>query len=119
MIERGPELEREIDEQEKLRILLNNAEDAYGFPPYPILAHELSSWMGEDQHQAEKEIVQAALTNLPAIHLRRSNYDWYQRMPALIGNVAWVSDAPIPVPALTAEILAAHVTVAQTPSAHS
>lgn len=119
VIERGPELEREIDEQEKLRILLNNAEDAYGFPPYPMLAHELSSWMGEDQHQAEKEIVQAAIANLPAIHLRRSNYDWYQRMPALIGNVAWVVDAPIPVPALTAEILSAHVVVAQTPSSHS
>jgi dolichol-phosphate mannosyltransferase len=33
VIERGPEFERSVGEEEALRILMANAEDAYGFPP--------------------------------------------------------------------------------------
>jgi dolichol-phosphate mannosyltransferase len=119
VIERGPELEREIGEQEKLRILMTNAEDAYGFPPYPALADQLSSWLGENQHPAEREIVEAAISNLPAVHIRRSNYDWYQRLPALIGGLQQKQETAIPVPTFKEELLSTRATVAQGPSSSS
>lgn len=102
VIERGPEFEREIGPQEIVRILLANAEDAYGFPPYPMLAHELSSWQGTDLHAAERAIVSDAIRAIPAVHIRRSNYDWNQRIYTLMGDfeLAPTSAAPIPAPSL-------------------
>jgi hypothetical protein len=96
VIERGPEFERGIGEQEKLRILVANAEDAYGFPPYPMLAHELSSWEGEDLHKVEREIVEAAIHELPAVHLRSSHFDWHQRLPGLVGGMHWEAKDLLP-----------------------
>ncbi len=96
VIERGPEYERGIGEQEKLRILVANAEDAYGFPPYPMLAHELSSWEGEDLHHVEREIVEAAIRELPAVHLRSSHFNWHQRLPGLVGGVHWEGQNLLP-----------------------
>jgi dolichol-phosphate mannosyltransferase len=81
LIERGPDYEAKLNEDEKAKILVANAEDAYGFPPYPSLAHQLSQWHGVDLHQAETAIVTAATKGLPAVHLRRSEYDWYKQLP--------------------------------------
>jgi hypothetical protein len=103
VIERGPELERGIGEQETMRILLANAEDAYGFPPYPLLADEMSSWKGKNLHEAEQAIVHEAVRELPAIHIRRPGYDWYQRLPVLVTGLRWQAEAPIPVPAMQTE----------------
>ncbi len=99
VIERGPELERELGEPEKLRTLLANAEDAYGFPPYPVLAEQLSTYKGENRHPAERAIVETAINGLPAVHIRRSNYDWYQQLPNLMSRIAQQKNAPIAVPA--------------------
>jgi hypothetical protein len=84
LIERGSDFEGKLNEDEKAKILVANAEDAYGFPPYPSLAHLVSQWNGEDLHKAETAIVTAATQGLPAIHLRRSNYDWYKQIPKFI-----------------------------------
>ena len=84
LIERGSDFEGMLNEDEKAKILVANAEDAYGFPPYPSLAHLVSQWNGEDLHKAETAIVTAATQGLPAIHLRRSNYDWYKQIPKFI-----------------------------------
>jgi hypothetical protein len=65
-------------------MLLANADDAYGFPPYPKLAKQLSSWQGQDLHEVEKAIVTNAIQGLPGIHLKSSSYDWYQRLPQLV-----------------------------------
>ena len=84
LIERGADFEGKLNEDEKAKILVANAEDAYGFPPYPSLAHLVSQWNGEDLHKAETAIVTSATQGLPAIHLRRSNYDWYKQIPKFI-----------------------------------
>jgi len=117
VIERGPEFEREIGDQEKVRILLANAEDAYGFPPYPMLAHELSSWKGEDLHTAEQAIVDNAIRAVPAVHIRRSNYDWYQRLLALLGDFQAEAPAQAPIPAPSLEGIP--VFVAKNPSSNA
>jgi dolichol-phosphate mannosyltransferase len=84
VIERGTDFEGKIDEKEKISILVANAEDAYGFPPYPTLAHAISQWEGKDLHEKEADIVRSAVVGLPAIHLRSPRYDWYKRLPQLV-----------------------------------
>jgi dolichol-phosphate mannosyltransferase len=84
LIERGPTSEAALDQSLMVDMLLANADDAYGFPPYPKLAKQLSSWQGQDLHEVEKAIVTNAIQGLPGIHLKSSSYDWYQRLPQLV-----------------------------------
>lgn len=115
VIERGPEFERGIGEQEKLRILVANAEDAYGFPPYPVLAHLMSSWQGADLHETEKDVVKAAINTLPAVHLRRSRYDWYQRLQKML-EIDQKETSEAPIPALTLKGLPVYAAVENAPA---
>ncbi|HRV93745.1 MAG TPA: glycosyltransferase [Anaerolineae bacterium] len=84
LIERGPDHEEAIPEQDRTDILLTNADDAYGFPPYPKLASALSNWHGEDLHHVERRLVEATIKGVPGIHLRSTRYDWYKRLPQLV-----------------------------------
>jgi dolichol-phosphate mannosyltransferase len=85
LIERGPDFEGPLSDNAKVDLLLANADDAYGFPPYPALADQLSSWQGNDLHEVERAIVSSAIQTLPGVHLKSSSYDWYKRLPKLIG----------------------------------
>lgn len=97
VIERGPDGQVDIKESEKSDILIANAEDAYGFPPYPVLAKELSHWNGEDLHQQELSIVSAAIRGLPAHRLASTTYDWYARFPKLVeASAATQAETPFP-----------------------
>lgn len=82
-IERGPDYEEIMGQPEITRTLLENAEDAYGFPPYPVLASSLSHWNGEDLHKREQEIIRTAVQGVPAVRLRRSAFDWWKFLPGL------------------------------------
>ncbi len=84
LIERGLKAERELADAEKVDILIANAEDAYGFPPYPFIADQLSHWEGEDLHEEEKRLVLGAIQGVPGILIRRDDYGWYERLPQLI-----------------------------------
>ena len=86
LIERGTAFQGEIPKRERAQILLENADDAYGFPPYPVLAHELSRWQGKDLHAAERALVEKMVTQLPATHLRSNQYDWYEHIPRLVSE---------------------------------
>jgi hypothetical protein len=115
LIERGPTMEAELEEREKVGILVANADDAYGFPPYPVLADSLSSWKGKDLHEAEQEIVASAIQGLPAVHLRSSRYDWYKRLPQLVnqpaaGDVGSSTKTHLPSPAGTLTAAVARTT---------
>lgn len=85
LIERGEAFEGRLDETTTVATLLANADDAYGFPPYPYLAERLSSWQGGDLGALERDIVTAAVREIPAVHLRSPRYDWHQRLPRLVG----------------------------------
>jgi dolichol-phosphate mannosyltransferase len=88
LIERGPDFEGPLSDDEKIDTLISNAEDAYGFPPYPLLADALSSWQGKDLHEQEREIVKHVVADIPAIRLASPRYDWYLRLPALVSHAA-------------------------------
>jgi dolichol-phosphate mannosyltransferase len=87
LIERGENFEAKIDDLEKVNILVANAEDAYGFPPYPVLAEQIAKWDGADLHSAEREIVAATIANIPGTYMRDANYGWYKRLPQLIQSL--------------------------------
>jgi hypothetical protein len=88
LIERGDPYEGEIPKEQCADILLDNADDAYGFPPYPILADQLSSWQGKNMHERERGLVEKMVKPLPARHLRSNTYDWFEHIPHLLNGSA-------------------------------
>jgi putative flippase GtrA len=85
LIERGEDFEVSLDPERKVPMLISNADDAYGFPPYRDIAPMLSQWRGQDMHIVEQAIVAAAVDGLPATHIGSSCFDWYKRLPLLVG----------------------------------
>ena len=81
IIERGSEFVEALHHEQAVETFVKNAEDAYGFPPYPILADSLSKWNGEDLHPAEQAIVDKALETIPTVRLRDPKFNWWQRLP--------------------------------------
>jgi putative flippase GtrA len=85
VIERGGVGEHPLDHDEAVAVLVANSDDAYNFPPYPAIEHFLHSGSGRDLRDRERQIVAAALENVPATLLRSETMDWWQRIPNLIG----------------------------------
>ncbi|HEX2996566.1 MAG TPA: hypothetical protein VHP14_17200, partial [Anaerolineales bacterium] len=83
IIERGDEYVESLQHEQAVETFVNNAEDAYGFPPYPILADSLSRWNGQDLHPQEQAIVNEALKPIPTVRLRDPKFNWWQRIPVV------------------------------------
>ncbi len=88
IIERGPELEESLTHDQAVETFVKNAEDAYGFPPYPILADSLSKWEETDLHPYEQAIVAEALRGIPTVRLRDPKFNWWQRLPVIAQSVS-------------------------------
>lgn len=88
VIERGPAAEIKLSHDEITQELSVNAEDAYGFPPYPVIGHLLYMWDGKDLHEQERAIVNAALNGCEAELLRSANFGWWSRIPELVNTHA-------------------------------
>ena len=67
---------RELSPTEALPILLENCEDAYGFPPYEQLETLLHSISDDDLRERERGIIEAALRTVPATLLSSSTMGW-------------------------------------------
>jgi hypothetical protein len=93
IIERGPEFEEELRHEQAVETFVQNAEDAYGFPPYPILASSLSKWEEDDLHPYEQAIIAEALQNIRTVRLCDSQFNWWQRLPAILQNTPAVAAA--------------------------
>ncbi len=83
IIERGDEYVEALHHQQAVETFVRNAEDAYVFPPYPLLAQSLSQWNGQDLHPHEQAIVDEALKSIPTIRLRDPKFNWWQRLPVV------------------------------------
>lgn len=83
VIESGPAFEETLGHAEAVDVFVHNAEDAYGFPPYPVLAPSLSKWDDEDLHLRETAIISDALKQIPTTRLRDPDYAWWQHLPFL------------------------------------
>lgn len=85
VIERGSEAAQPLEQTEALHILLENGDDAYGFPPYPAIRHLLTRPLGHDLTAAERAIVATALQGVTCQLLRRPALDWWRLIAERIG----------------------------------
>lgn len=87
IIQRGDAHESEIGHAEAMDILLENCEDAYGFPPYHAIAPFLRNGEILDLADAERETIQRAFAGAPARVIQSSTLDWAERIPDLIARL--------------------------------
>jgi dolichol-phosphate mannosyltransferase len=90
-----------LEPQEALDTLLSNCEDAYGFPPYPVIQRYLHSRNGKDLKAVERRIIERALEDKPAHLLRSADRDWYLMFPAVVEHATGT-----PIPPMSRSILA-------------
>jgi hypothetical protein len=93
IIERGPESEEVLRHEQAVETFVQNAEDAYGFPPYPILASSLSKWEDDDLHPYEQAIVAEALQNIRTVRLCDPQFNWWQKLPVIMQDTPAVAAA--------------------------
>ncbi len=86
IIERGEEGTLPMESHEAVEVLLQNCEDAYGFPPYDALKEFLYIRNGVDLREKEQAIIRQALETLPATVVRSNTYDWWSRIPTFVDN---------------------------------
>jgi hypothetical protein len=95
IIERGPEFEEVLDHAQAVETFVQNAEDAYGFPPYPILADSLSKWQDDDLRPYEQSIVAEVLKRIRTIRLCDPKFNWWQKLPVIAQNASSATMQPI------------------------
>ena len=99
VIERADDnITRALGEDEAIDTLMENCDDAYGFPPYPLIAQYLYTRRGVDLRDAERNAVSRALASAPATLLRSTTMDWWQRVPQVMGIAFGEHEAPISLP---------------------
>jgi putative flippase GtrA len=86
IIERGEEEIVPMENADAMEVLLQNCEDAYGFPPYEDLKEFLYIQDGIDLRKKEHEIIRQALGELPATIIRSSTMDWWSQIPTFVNN---------------------------------
>jgi putative flippase GtrA len=84
VIERGLEVEEALGLDEACDVLEANTEDAYGFPPYHLIAPALTNG-----HAAvEASIRRDVLSRVSVTRIRTPDRAWFTRLPGLVGNPA-------------------------------
>jgi dolichol-phosphate mannosyltransferase len=92
IIERGEEAILPMQNSEAMEVLLENCEDAYGFPPYEDLKEFLYFHEGVDLREKEHEIIRQALGTLPATVIRSSTMNWWSQIPAFVDSEVMAKD---------------------------
>jgi hypothetical protein len=96
VIERGDDATQALPANEAVRALLENGDDAFGFPPYAALESFLKRLHGNDAlAAAERSIISGALTGVPTTLVRRPQRDWW---PTILDAATADAQAAQPVP---------------------
>jgi dolichol-phosphate mannosyltransferase len=81
VIERGSTLVQPLfDLDSNLLVLRENTEDAYGFPPYPLIAAVLANGDVELEDAVRRHL----LDGLPVTRIRTSDRHWYEQLLVLM-----------------------------------
>jgi hypothetical protein len=86
IIKRGGEEILPVENSEAMKVLLQNCEDAYGFPPYEDVKEFLYCFDDVDLHEKEFAIIRQAMGTLPATEISSSKLDWWSQIPAFVHN---------------------------------
>jgi dolichol-phosphate mannosyltransferase len=92
IIKRGEEEILPVENAEAMKVLLQNCEDAYGFPPYDDVKEFLYCFDDVDLHEKEFAIIRQAMGALPATEISSSKLDWWSQIPAFVHNEQVSSD---------------------------
>lgn len=92
IIERGEEEIASMENNEAMEVLLQNCEDAYGFPPYEDLKEFFYLQDGIDLREKEQAIIRQALGELPATVIRSSTMNWWAQIPSFVNNAQVSND---------------------------
>jgi hypothetical protein len=98
IIQRGGTGEQSLGSGEALEILLENCDDAYGFPPYETLERMLFGLSSDDLRSRERELIEAALGSLPSCLMRSETLDWAERIPAILESWEATEEPAVVVP---------------------
>jgi hypothetical protein len=90
VIERDHDREEPLETEQAVQVLMENCEDAFGFPPYSYIEEFLQGLNGGNLRLAERAVVESALATVSASVLGSSTMDWWRRLPALGGVAAGV-----------------------------
>ena len=90
IIERGPAATMRVDPVEALEELLENTEDAYGFPPYRYLAPAitLGGHTSADLRARERAILASALRNIRVHRHRSPNFGWADTIASDVPSIS-------------------------------
>ncbi len=94
LMERGPEQLETVPLEEAARRLIENTDDAYGFPPFATFGPRIR--IGDDDYAAlrrkEVELLTQAISGARRWHLQVPGHEWADRLPSIIDGTA-----PVPV----------------------
>lgn len=90
VIERGEPGLLELESAVASQLLIENTEDAYGFPPFQHLAPALSiaGQSSRELRQVEAEVLRGFLQNVRVRVLSSDNFGWADEIPRLVGEGA-------------------------------
>ena len=88
VIERDHDREEPLETEQAVQVLMENCEDAFGFPPYSYIEEFLQGLNGGNLRLAERAVVESAMATVSASVLGSSTMDWWRRLPALGGVTA-------------------------------
>jgi dolichol-phosphate mannosyltransferase len=83
VIERGHDDQHLLETDDAVAVLMENCEDAFGFPPYSYIEEFLQGINGGNLKQAERAVVESAFATVPAKVVGSSTMDWWQQLPPL------------------------------------
>ncbi len=96
LMERGEEEIRPVDIDEAVRRLIENTDDAYGFPPFATFAPRIR--IGDDDYetlrQKEVELLKQAISGALRWHLQVPGHGWADALPRLIDGPGLVAVGP-------------------------
>ena len=84
VIERGSARMELLDAETAFEVLTENTEDAYGFPPYPLISQALAN----GEAQLEADIRRDFLKGMRATRLVTPDRSWFDALPGIVGVAA-------------------------------
>ena len=96
LMERGSEVLESVDLDAAVEKLLENTDDAYGFPPFALFAPmiRINGMDYEALRRKEAELLRSAIANAARWHLRVQGHEWAERLPAIIDQPPVVPVGP-------------------------
>jgi hypothetical protein len=98
IIERGTPGIRDLDHETTLQRMIENTDDAYGFPPFRYLAPAVTiDGKGYPQLRAmEREILDSFLANVRTRVVASNNFGWADEIPRLLAEERTGDPGPDP-----------------------